>query len=112
MAATLGPRPGVVARELTKTFETVRPGTLAELAEAYAVEGSPRGEIVVLAGPPADEAPSVADADALLAELLGRLPLSRAVAEAAAVTGLKRRDLYQRALAMKGDDAKDDDGDD
>ena len=103
MAEVLGPRPGVVARELTKAFETVRTGTLAELAATFAEEGPPKGEIVVLTGPPSAEAPTVADADTLLAELLGRLPLSRAVAEAAAVTGLKRRDLYQRALALRGD---------
>ncbi len=105
MAAVLGgDRSGVVARELTKTFETIRAGTLAELAAAYSGEGAPKGEIVVLVGPPLAEAPSLADADALLASLLADRPLSEAVAEAAELTGLKRRDLYKRALALKDGD--------
>ena len=100
-------RPATVARELTKAFETVRTGTLGTLAETYAAENPPKGEIVVLVGPPLAEAPSVADADQLLVELLSDKPLSQAVAEAATLTGLKRRDLYQRALALKnGDDGK------
>ncbi len=102
-AVLSGARQAVVARELTKTFETVRTGTLATLAAALAAEDPPRGEIVVLVGPPGAEAPSAEDADRLLAELLKDRPLSAAVTEAAALTGLKRRDLYQRALAMKND---------
>ncbi len=106
MAAVLsGDRAAAVARELTKTFETVVGGTLAELAGRFAALDPPKGEIVVLVGPPLAQAPSAADADRLLAELLKDRPLSRAVAEAANLTGLKRRDLYQRALALKdGDD--------
>ncbi len=105
MAAVLsGARQAAVARELTKTFETVRGDRLGALAEAYAAEDPPRGEIVVLVGPPLTEAPSVADADRLLAELLKDNPLSQAVAEAASLTGLKRRDLYQRALTLKDKD--------
>ena len=46
-AAVLGGRQAVVARELTKLFETVRRGTLAELAAQFAAEGPPKGEIVV-----------------------------------------------------------------
>src|SRR5215212_1507624 len=49
-AAVLGERQAVVARELTKLFETVRRGTLAELAAQFAEEGPPKGEIVVLIG--------------------------------------------------------------
>ncbi len=105
MAAVLsGARQAVVARELTKAFETVRDGTLQALAETFAAEGPPRGEIVVLVGPPLAEAPSVEDAERLLVELLNTRPLSEAVAEAARTTGLKRRDLYQRALALKDKD--------
>ena len=99
-------RPAVVARELTKAFETVRGGTLGTLADAYAAEDPPRGEIAVIVGPPVAEAPSIEDADRLLAELLADKPLSQAVAEAAGLTGLKRRDLYQRALALKDGDGK------
>ncbi len=99
-----GERSATVARELTKAFETVRGGTLQGLAEAYAAEAPPRGEIVVLVAPPTASAPSAADADRLLVELLRDRPLSAAVAEAAGLTGLKRRDLYSRALALKDKD--------
>src|SRR3954471_8050204 len=59
-AAVLGERSGVVARELTKLFETVRRGSLRELADQFAVEGPPKGEVVVLIGAPTDGAPTAA----------------------------------------------------
>ena len=102
VAAVLGSeRAATVARELTKAFETVRAGTLAGLAAAYAGEAAPRGEIVVVVGPPAPAVAAAEDVDRLLATLLAVKPLSEAVSEAAALTGSKRRDLYQRALALK-----------
>jgi 16S rRNA (cytidine1402-2'-O)-methyltransferase len=100
MAAALGAREAAVTRELTKTFETVRPGTLAGLAAEFA-DRPPKGEIVIVVGPPAVAAVSVADADRLLIELLRDKSLSEAATEAATVTGLKRNDLYRRALALK-----------
>ena len=99
-----GGRAATVARELTKTFETVVSGTLGGLAETFATGDPPKGEIVVLVGPPLAEIPSAEDVDRLLAELLEAKPLSQAVAEAAALTGLKRRDLYRRALTLKDGD--------
>ena len=98
-----GARRAVVARELTKTFETIRRGTLAELAAALGNEPPPKGEIVVVVGPPGAEAPSAADVDSLLMSLLEDKTVSAAAAEGAALTGLPRRDLYQRALALKGE---------
>ncbi|MBP0575553.1 16S rRNA (cytidine(1402)-2'-O)-methyltransferase, partial [Mycobacterium tuberculosis] len=56
LAEGLGPRPAAVCRELTKAFEEVRRGDLAALAAYYAEAGAPKGEIVLVIGPPAAEA--------------------------------------------------------
>ena len=98
-------RPAVVARELTKKFETVYRGSLGELAARAA--GDPalaRGEIVVLVGG-ADDAASAApgvSAEQLLRLLLAELPPSQAAKLAAQITGLPRKELYERALADRG----------
>ncbi len=99
----LGPdRPAVVCRELTKTFEEFRRGTLGELAAHYEQAGPVKGEIVFLVGPPGEAAaPDAADVDALLAKLSADLPAGKAATEAARQTGLPRSDLYQRLLALK-----------
>jgi 16S rRNA (cytidine1402-2'-O)-methyltransferase len=102
MATALGTdRAAAVARELTKTFETVRRGTLHELAVAFADEPTPKGEIVVVVAPPVEAATTTEDADRILLSLLEEKSVSAAAAEAAEITGLPRRDLYQRALALK-----------
>lgn len=102
MAETLGgDRPAAIARELTKLYETIRRGTLATLAAELATEDPPRGEIVIVVGPPIDAAPDPADIDALIAGLLESGSVRSAADEAAALTGLPRRALYQRALALR-----------
>lgn len=102
MATTLGERFAAVCRELTKTHETIYRGTLPELAAAFAEMERVRGEIVVCVGPPAEEAASApADADAILLGLLAEMKPAKAAQEAAKLTGLSRRDLYQRALDLK-----------
>jgi len=102
MAAVLGPqRPACVCRELTKLYETVARGSLAELA-ADPRFVAPKGEIVVLVAPGREEAASAEDADAALAEALSRLKPADAAAEVAKALGLPRRDLYRRALELKG----------
>ena len=100
-AALGGQRTAVVTRELTKTFETIRASTLAELAAAFASEPPPKGEIVVVVGPPTTEIPSAEDAQRLLMSLLETKSVATAAAEAASLTGLPRRELYRRALALK-----------
>lgn len=98
----LGDREAAVIREISKTYEESVGGTLAMLAERYA-DLAPKGEIVVVVGPPGEpEQASEADADILLAEALTRLPVARAASEVAKATGLPRRDLYTRAMAIKG----------
>ncbi len=97
----LGDRNAAVAREITKAFEEAVTGTLAELAARYA-DAPPKGEIVIVVGPPG-EAPA-ADAravDAALAEAMTRLSASRAAAEVAQALGRPRRDVYARALELK-----------
>ncbi|MBI1197242.1 MAG: 16S rRNA (cytidine(1402)-2'-O)-methyltransferase [Phenylobacterium sp.] len=100
MAAVLGDREAVVCRELTKLYETVVRGRLADLAADPRFE-APKGEIVVLVGPGRETAATAADADAALAEALGRLKPADAAAEVAKALGLPRRDLYRRALELK-----------
>jgi len=93
-------RPAAVCRELTKAYEEVRRGTLGELAASYDDE-TVRGEIVLVIGPGSTPDPSDEDVDALLAKLSEGLPAGKAATEAARLTGQKRKDLYQRLLAMK-----------
>lgn len=103
-ADVLGPdRKAAVCRELTKTFEEVRRGSLSELAAHYGEAGA-KGEIVLVIGPGSKTAPAEADVDAILADLAPRLATAKAAAEAARLTGLPRHDLYQRLLAMKDSD--------
>lgn len=105
MRDTLGPaREAAVARELTKLFEETRRGTLESLAAHYTEAGKPRGEIVILVGPPlARGVPDEAELKAALAEALTELPTKAAAAKVAAQYGLPRRDLYELALQLKAD---------
>ena len=103
MALALGDREAAVCREISKSYEEVRTGSLTELAAAYQDNG-PKGEIVVVVGPPGEkEKASEEDADALLREALIRLPVGKAASEVAKATGLDRRALYARALDLKGE---------
>ncbi len=101
MAETLGARPAAVARELTKLFEETRRDTLDVLAAHYAEAGGPRGEIVVLVGPPLPKG-EVSD-EALDAYLLKALPrgVKDAASEASRDLGVPRKRAYARALELK-----------
>ena len=111
LAAGLGPRDAAVCRELTKLHEEVRRGDLVALARETADAAEPRGEIVIVIAPPAAPETPAADLDTLLRQALGRVSVKEAVGEIAAVTGRPRREVYQRALAlrpMSGDHGSDD----
>lgn len=100
LAATLGPRRAAVCRELTKAFEEVRRADLAALAAHYAGAEPPKGEIVLVVGPPLEEAAGDADVDEALARALGEASLKDAVAAVASMTGRPKREVYARALAL------------
>jgi 16S rRNA (cytidine1402-2'-O)-methyltransferase len=101
MAGVFGQREAAVARELTKLHETVVRGSLHSLA-ADPRFAAPKGEIVVLVGPGRDIEATPQTADAALAEALTRAGPAEAAAEVARALGLPRRDLYARALALRG----------
>ena len=92
-----------LARELTKTFETILHTTVAELLEIVRNDANQqKGEIVLVIAGSRPETQSV-DAQALqtLKVLLAELPLKQACALAAQITGLKKNLLYDTALQLK-----------
>jgi 16S rRNA (cytidine1402-2'-O)-methyltransferase len=102
LADLLGPRPAAIARELTKLFEEVRRGPLTELAEHYARHPDVKGEIAVVIGPPSEAAaPAAERLDEALRTAMAGASVKDAAAEVAARYGLKRRDVYARALELK-----------
>ena len=102
LAAAFGNRPAAVARELTKRFEQVRRGSLPELAD-WAAREPVRGEITVLVAPPAAGQPDLAGLDAQLRAALATESVKDAAALVSAATGLPRKTVYARALALVGD---------
>lgn len=89
-----------VARELTKKFEECRTGSPAELI-AYYEAHPPRGEIVLVIGPPAAKEAADFDIDAMLLAALETEKASQAAAQVAKATGLDRKVLYARAMELK-----------
>ncbi|MBG6288886.1 MULTISPECIES: 16S rRNA (cytidine(1402)-2'-O)-methyltransferase [Pseudomonas] len=99
-------RPALLARELTKAFETLKGLPLGELREFVASDSNQqRGECVLLvAGKPAPEGDEAVDAHTLrvLDLLLAEMPIKRAAALAAEITGARKNQLYQIALERQG----------
>lgn len=91
-----------VARELTKMHEECRTGTAVALAAHYGAH-PPKGEIVLLIGPPAKSEAPVADTDALLRAALADAGPGKAAGIVAKATGIDRATLYARVLELKGE---------
>ena len=103
MAKGLGDREAAVAREISKLFEQCVTGTLTELSARYA-DSPPKGEIVVIVGPPGDAVVEEADDDTLdaaLREAMADKPVAQAAKAVAKRFGLDRHDIYARALTLK-----------
>lgn len=100
LGETLPGRELAVARELTKLFEECRSGSAEELIAHYAAH-PPRGEIVVMAGPPGEKAAEDFDIDSLLKAELAKGKASQAASRVAKLTGQDRKVLYARALELK-----------
>ena len=100
MRDVLGNREGAVVREISKLYEECVTGSLTDLAVRYAAN-QPKGEIVVVVGPPADRAEaSDDDLDRALTEAMLDASPSRAAAEVAALLKIPRKRAYARALEL------------
>ena len=110
-AALDAARPAAICRELTKRFEEIRRDNLDRLAAHYSEAGAPKGEIVLVIGPPERDATLTdpAAVDAALRRALERHGVKQAASVVATETGLPKRELYQRALALRDQPGSDDD---
>jgi len=100
-----GIREAALCRELTKRHEEVRRGSVAELAGALAGAESPKGEIVLVVGPPVPAVPSESEIVAALRRELEDKPLKQAATEIAARLGARKRDVYQLGLRLKDEES-------
>jgi 16S rRNA (cytidine1402-2'-O)-methyltransferase len=101
MAEVLGDRHAAVSLELTKRFERTFRGSLSDLAAQFAGQETKGEAVIVVAGAAEPSTPSAEDWQAALAEAMENQPLRAAVDEVAARFGLKRKDVYDAALALK-----------
>ncbi|ODT72753.1 MAG: 16S rRNA (cytidine(1402)-2'-O)-methyltransferase [Pelagibacterium sp. SCN 63-23] len=104
MAEVFGARQAMVALELTKRFERNHRGTLAELAAHFSSEDTKGEAVIVVAGAAEPAMPDAADWQSALDAAMAGQPLRAAVDEIAARFGLKRKDVYDAALALKNRD--------
>lgn len=103
LATGFGPeRRAVVCRELTKKFEEVRRGTLADLAAEFA-ERTVKGEVVVLVDRAPERAADAADMEAMLCEAMKTLSVKDAAAMVAEALKVPKREVYQAALRLPRD---------
>ncbi len=102
LLAELGDREAAIAREITKAYEECVTGPISDLVARYA-DAPPKGEIVVIVGPPGAAEPASADAvDDALKEALATASPAKAAGLVARATGADRKALYARALELQG----------
>ena len=99
LASGLGPREAAVVREISKLHEECVTGSLADLAERYSA-APPKGEIVIVVGPPAAQETGAEEIDAALRDQLATDSPSRAAAIVAERLGVPRKRVYARALEL------------
>ena len=104
MSEVLGERQAAVTRELTKLFEEVRRGSLAELAQHYIQAGAPKGEVTIVVGPPVITEVSEDDLKDIVAEALENASVRDAVKQVVEATGLAKKKVYALALALSKND--------
>ena len=101
MHTALGDRPAAIGRELTKLHEEIKRSTLSQLAAHFENTGSPKGEIVIIVGPPIKKiAPTQDKLDELILKHLKTKSVRDVSAELAIKTGLSKRNLYIRAIKL------------
>ncbi|APG62461.1 16S rRNA (cytidine(1402)-2'-O)-methyltransferase [Sphingorhabdus lutea] len=96
----LGNREIVIAREISKKFEEVISGSYSEIQERLA-NNPPKGEIVLMVGPPDEQGPEQGDIRAALAEALDRLPAGKAAAEISKRFGVERKDMFDLSAEIR-----------
>ena len=103
MAEVFGDRQAAVALELTKRFERVHRGSLADLAAEFAGAETKGEAVIVVAGAAEAAAPDAADWQAALLAAMAEQPLRAAVDAVTEQFGLKRKEVYDAALALKAE---------
>ncbi len=99
--AVLGDREACVCRELTKLYESAYRAPLSQLVDDPHL-AEPKGEIVIVIAPPSEAKPSADNLDDALKLALEHYSPSDAAQQLAQVFGLPRKQIYQRALELKG----------
>jgi 16S rRNA (cytidine1402-2'-O)-methyltransferase len=96
-------RKATVCRELTKKFEETQPGTLCELTEHYTNVATPKGEIVIVLGPPVEKKATQDEIDQALLTVLKDFKVKDAAKQVSQSFGISRNRAYMRALELKND---------
>ncbi len=97
----LGAREVAVVREITKMFEEVKRDNVAGLIEYYEQEGPPKGEIVLVIGPPIDSEIGEGAIEEMVKEALSDMKVKDAAHYVAEKAGRKKSDMYDLALKIK-----------